>query len=181
MEALKNYTDFVQEEVIAENENEGFKVTDLGSAEWCAKRIAWHKKKIEEATAFVEAEKEKLDRYLKDVIAEHDSSIDYFTGKLRPYAEEALQGGKKKTLSLPSANLSFKKSTDLLNKDHEKLLRFVKRSAPEYVKVKEEVDWAGFKKTLLKLDDGRFVTEYGEIVEGVTFEERPDNFTVVVK
>ena len=55
---------------------------------------------------------------------------------------------------------------------------YVKSSAPGYIKTKESVDWAEFKKTLQQADDGRLVTEDGEVLACVTYTNNPDVFTV---
>ena len=63
-----------------------------------------------------------------------------------------------------------------IKKDDEALKAFVKESAPEFIETKETVKWGEFKKTLTATEDGRYITADGEIVDGVTFEEKPDVF-----
>lgn len=159
---------------------EKFSVTDIRSAEWCLKRIAWHQKHKADALAFVEAEKAKLDEYLAKVNLEEDGSIEYFKELLKPFAMEQLQGSRKKTLNLPSGSLSFKKQAPEFVKNDEELLAFAKESVPEFVKIKESVDWGEMKKTC-QIDNNRLVTADGEIVRGVTVNERDDTFTVKIK
>lgn len=160
-------------------EREAFKVTDIQTAEWCLKKIAWCEKKKAEALEFVNAEMFKLNEYLESVNAEHDRSIAYFTELLRPYAESELEGSNKKTVKLPSGSLSFKKSAPVFTKDDAELVEFLRERSPEYIKVKEVPDWASFKKTCV-FDGGKvIIPDTGEIVP-VTYEERADGFTVKV-
>lgn len=63
-------------------------------------------------------------------------------------------------------------------KDDTELLEYVKSSAPGYIKTKESVDWAAYKKTLHQADDGRLITEDGEVLDCVTYSNSPDVFTV---
>jgi hypothetical protein len=174
----EEYMDYSQPAEMAEKEK--FTVRDISSAEWCLKRIAWHQKHKADALAFVEAEKAKLDEYLAKVNSEENGSIEYFTELLKPFAMEQLQGSKKKTVTLPSGSLSFKKQSPEFVKNDEELLAFVKESLPEFVKIKESVDWGEMKKTC-QIDNNRLVTADGEIVRGVTVNERDDTFTVKIK
>ena len=60
------------------------------------------------------------------------------------------------------------------------MIPWLKTNDPNYVKVKEDVDWAGLKKKLIYVD-GHMATEDGEIVPGITAVKRPDKFAVEVK
>lgn len=161
-----------------ESNAERFSVNDIRSAEWCLKRIRWCEKKKADAQEFVKAEKQRLDEYLSKVNSEQDASIDYFTELLQPYAMQELEGSKKRTIELPSGKLSFRKQAPLFEVADEELMEFVKEQAPEYVQIKESVDWKNFKATLTVTEDGRCVTEDGQLVPGVTVTERPDSFLV---
>lgn len=174
----EEYMDYSQPAEMAEKEK--FTVRDISSAEWCLKRIAWHQKHKADALAFVESEKAKLDEYLAKVNSEENGSIEYFTELLKPFAMEQLQGSKKKTVNLPSGSLSFKKQSPEFVKNDEELLAFAKESVPEFVKIKESVDWGEMKKECI-IAGNRLVTKDGEIVQGVTVNERDDTFTVKIK
>lgn len=174
----EEYMDYSQPAEMAEKEK--FTVRDIRSAEWCLKRIAWHQKHKADALAFVESEKAKLDEYLAKVNSEENGSIEYFTELLKPFAMEQLQGSKKKTVTLPSGSLSFKKQSPEFVKNDDELLAFAKESVPEFVKIKESVDWGEMKKTC-SIAGNRLVTADGEIVQGVIINKRDDTFTVKIK
>lgn len=178
----EEYMDYSQPAEMAEKEK--FTVRDISSAEWCLKRIAWHQKHKADALAFVESEKAKLDEYLAKVNSEENGSIEHFTALLKSFAMEQLQDSKKKTLTLPSGSLSFKSQAPEFVKNDEELLAFVKKSLPEFVKVATtttfSVKWAEMKKECI-VAGNRLVTKDGEIVQGVTVNERDDTFTVKIK
>lgn len=161
-----------------ETNEERFSVTDIRSAEWCIKRIQWCEKKKRDAEVFVKAEKQRLDEYLSKVNSEQDASINYFTNLLQPFAEQELEGSRKRTLDLPSGKLSFRKQAPLFEVADDELMDFVKEQAPEYIQVTESVDWKNFKTTLTVTEDGRCVTEDGQLVPGVKVTKRPDSFAV---
>lgn len=154
-----------------------FAVTDIRGAEWCLKKISRAQREYEETKAYVDEQKAKLDAFLADAKAKFDGDKGYFESLLMPYAMEQLEGQKKKkSIKLPSGTIGFKSVPAEIKKDDEALKAFVKESAPEFIETKETVKWGEFKKTLTATEDGRYITANGEIVDGVTFEEKPDVF-----
>lgn len=161
---------------LASATDERFKVKDLSGAEWCLKKISRAKVRYEEIKAYVESEKAKLDAFLADAKEQFDGDKGYFESLLMPYAMEQLEGQKKKkSIKLPSGTIGFKAMPAEVVKDDEALKAFVKDNMPEYIETKETVKWGELKKTLTAAD-GRFVTADGEIVDGVTYTEKPDVF-----
>lgn len=161
---------------LASATDERFKVRDISGAEWCLKKISRAQAKYDEIKAYVEAEKAKLDAFLADAKAQYDGDKGYFESLLMPYAMQQLEGQKKKkSIKLPSGTIGFKSVPAEIKKDDEALKAFVKESAPEFIETKETVKWGEFKKTLTAAG-GRFVTADGEIVDGLTYEEKPDVF-----
>ena len=158
-----------------EEKYKGFQVTDLKSAEWAASKVArWvaRKKQIDD---FVKGEIEeytaKMKAYQADMDAECDDHINFLTEKLRPFAEQQVEGTKKKSFKLPSGTLQFKTEYDV-TKDEKKLLEYVKTSAPEYLKVEESVKWGELKNQLQWTEEGKAVTPDGEVLDCVSRAER---------
>lgn len=66
----------------------------------------------------------------------------------------------------------------------EQLRRFaaerVSDNAPDFLKVKtvESADWSNFKKQLIIDGDNAFFKDTGELVDGLTVQQFPDEFTV---
>jgi hypothetical protein len=80
---------------------------------------------------------------------------------------------------LLSGELVMKKGTDQIIKDDEKLLEWVGKNAPEYVKIKESVDWAGLKPKV-KIHNDAVIDENGQIVEGLGVIKKPEEFIVKI-
>lgn len=155
---------FMQPEAV----KEAFVVDSLDKAEWALKKIAEHKAACQRISDFANAEIEKIKAWAQEQAQEHEDDVKYFETLLQPFAAAELKGKKTKTVKLPSGKMSFKKTTTY-ERDENVLLQFVKDSGMEdFVKVKEAVDWAGFKKICTVTDDGRLVTEDGDIVPSVT-------------
>lgn len=158
---------------------EHWKPENDDQANWCLEKIFEAKMEIMDARAFYEAKKRQLDQWLETTIAPYNRDCEHFEALLAEYAEEALAGKKKRTISLPGGKFGFRKVPAKIDRDETALLAFAETSAPEYVKIKKSVDWAGLKKTC-KTDGDHMVTADGEIVPGVTVTEQPDKFVCEV-
>lgn len=158
---------------------EHWKPENDDQANWCLEKISEAKMEIMDARAFYEAKKRQLDQWLENTIAPYNRDCEHFEALLAGYAEEALNGKKKRTISLPGGKFGFRKVPAKIDRDEQALLEFAETSAPEFIKVKKSVDWAGLKKTC-KIDGDHMVTADGEIVPGVTVTEQPDKFVCEV-
>ena len=108
--------------------------------------------------------------------------------QLKRYAAVNLPEGRK-SINLPSGTLSFTKQSprfffdDLkaANGKDERLIKFVKHHAYDYLKVTvdEAVDWKKFKTRLETTESGDvYFADTGEIIEGLHAQFLPDQFTV---
>lgn len=116
------------------------------------------------------------------------AEIALLTEHLRRYAETQVTD-KKRSVKLGFGTLSFRKQApefffDDLTKaggKDERLIKFVKHNAHEFLKVKvdEAVDWQEFKRQLSVSDNGNvFYAATGEVIEGLRAHFLPDKFTV---
>ena len=115
--------------------------------------------------------------------------ITLITEQLRQFAGVHVTD-KKRSVSLPTGTLAFRKQPprfffddlkEASGKD-ERLIKFVKHNAHEFLKVKveESVDWLKFKGKLAISDGVVSYAETGEIIEGLHAEFLPDKFTVKI-
>ena len=112
--------------------------------------------------------------------------IALLTEQLRRYAADHVSD-KKRSVKLPSGTLAFRKvapkfffDAQEVSGSNEQLIQFVKDNAPDFLKVKtvETADWANFKKQLVIDGDNVFLADTGELVNGLTVQQFPDEFTV---
>lgn len=114
--------------------------------------------------------------------------MELITQQLKRYAQTQVTD-KRRSVQLPSGTLSFRRQAprfffdDLkeAKANDERLIRFVKHNAHEYLKVKveEAVDWSKFKSKLQVSNSGEvFYSETGEFIEGLHAQLLPDSFTV---
>lgn len=157
---------------------ESFVIDTMDKAAWALDKIRERRRQIAEVEAFAFNKVRQISDWQAKETESLQNDIAYFEALLQPYAAEQLKGKKSKTFKLPNGQCSFRKGNVSYTKDDAALLEYVKSSAPGYIKTKESVDWAEFKKTLQQADDGRLVTEDGEVLACVTYTNNPDVFTV---
>ena len=144
-----------------EEQYQGFAIEDISAAEWAAKKIARYNELKKAVDSYVDAEIARLKDYKARMDKEYDDNIDFFTMKLRPFAEKQVEGTKKKSFRLPSGMLQFRTHTDF-QRDEEKLMAYVKDNAPEYLKTTVTVKWGDFKGQLKWAEDGTAISPDGE-------------------
>jgi len=165
-----------------EKESSRFVIDTIDKANWALRKIAQYEEKKKAAQDQADAEIRRIAVWLKDRSEDAERQIAYFQYMLRPFAAAALEGEKKRSLTLPTGTMGFRAGQPHFDVNDTELLEYVKVSAPEYVKVRESVDWARFKKEMnLQPCNGKAVTKDGEIIPGIAASEAEDTFYVKVR
>lgn len=126
--------------------------------------VAWYQQKIKEITEQTDFDTMNLERML----AEYFQTVPH--KKTKTQETYSLRGGK---LILKTQNPEYKR-------DDKTVIAWLKENGGgQYVKVKEELDWAGLKATTAVLN-GKLFSEDGEEIPGVEVVEREAKFTVDV-
>lgn len=106
-------------------------------------------------------------KYLRSCLAEYFETV--------PTKETKTQ----KTYKLLSGTLIFKKPSVKINHDDDKLIEYLKNNnANDYIKIKESIDWAEFKKNLTIEGDNVIDIDTGEIIEACKVEDVPATFNI---
>ena len=163
-------------EAIMENNVEETFVIDTDA------KAAWALRKIREARA----DRDNWVKWYKDKIAEIEAATDFNTMNLeRMLAEYFASVPHKKTktqesYTLPEGKLVMKTQNPEYKRDDGKVIAWLKaNNGGQFIKVKEELDWAGLKATV-GVFDGSVVDENGEIIPGIEVIEREAKFIVEV-
>lgn len=155
-------------------EAEGFVIDTDAKADWALQKIkearadcdtwvAWYNAKIKEIKEQTEFDTMNLQRML----------ADYFATV--PHKKTKTQESYK----LPGGKLVLKVQNPDFNRDDATVIAWAKTNAPQFVKVKEELDWAALKGAT-EVFEGHIVTEDGEIVPGVEVTDKESKFVVEV-
>lgn len=152
-----------------------WRIDSMEKADWALGKISIARKKMQQNADYVQSQIEKLQVWLEKMNQEQESTIAFFEGKLMPYLEDELKGGKKKSIKLPNGTAGFRKTTRTIKND-EVLFDFVKENYTAYIKQVEKLDMAEFKKTCV-VSGGKLITEDGTIVPGYEVLEENTLYT----
>ena len=162
-----------------ETKREPFVVDDDSKAEWCMEQIGRKKAELAKWKDHFDAQFEGIKRQL-------ESDIAWFEGSLWPYFAKLRADGlvkkadKSVSYKLPAGKLVLKQQEPEYDKDDDKIVKWLEKNSPEFVKVKKTPDWQGLKNTLV-VSGETMVTEDGEVVPGIKVIARDDVFKVEVK
>lgn len=168
-------------EIIGEAE-EGFAINNDNLAEWALKKIAEERaetqRMINVCQTFINEYQMKAENYSK----QYESKTAYLKEQLRLYFESVPHKATKtqETYKLPSGTLKRKFGTPEFKVDNDILVKWLEDNEfGSYVKTEKKAQWGELKKTVTVRSD-KIISVNGEIIDGVTAQERPDSFEVEI-
>lgn len=165
--------------------SEEFKIENDKTADWALTQIRDAEDERDRLIALAQEKIQALTAQIKDIEEKCNNDTKYLRSCLAMYFETvkpSTDTKTQKTYKLLSGSLIFKKPSFKITHDDEKLLGYLKdNDGADYIKVKETVDWAGFKKNLTVNDNGEVIdTELGVVLnpEVCGIEEVPASFDI---
>ena len=157
---------------------ESFKIENDKTADWAIAQIQEAEAERDRLVALAESQIDDLNNKIEELKTKCENDTKYLKGCLAMYFETVPSKETKtqKSYKLLSGTLVFKKPSQKINYDDEKLLEFL--DGTEFIKVKKSIDWAEYKKVLTISDSEVIDSETGEIVEACTVEDVPASFTI---
>jgi phage host-nuclease inhibitor protein Gam len=167
-----------QEQVNAES----FVIDTEEKANWALRKIRSLKEKKQDNIALAEAEISKIDAWLESVNEKVDRDAEYFQNMLAAYAQKRRnEDSKFKSLKLPHGKIAFRKQQPKWEYDDSKLLESLKSSGlDDLIRIKEEPDKTAIKKRLVVSGEFAVNPDSGELIGGITIQQREDDFKVEV-
>ena len=158
-------------------------IHDDAYADWTIAKIKNLQAELERKKMFVENKKAILAEWYEKQAKAINNEIAFYMSRLQQYFDsldtKLLTKGKTQvSYNLPSGKLVKKLEKPELKRDDEALLTWIEQNAPDYIKVKKDVNWAEFKKKLSINGNKVVLTDTGEVVEGITIETKPAEFEV---
>lgn len=164
-----------------------YHVISDGLAERALKRIKKATDERNRLVALATEQIEELTSKINELDEKYKRETAYFKMKLYEYFNsEEIRKNIKETKTqasykLLSGSLVFKKPTQKMEPNREKLLEYVKaNNMPEFVKTKEDIDWAAYKKEC-EIVDGKVVnTQTGDLLpeDLIEVQDVPGEFDV---
>lgn len=162
--------------------DESFKIEDEVQVNWALRKIKQLQDEKEKNVSLANAEIEKIEEWLNSMNDQVQQSIDYFQSLLAEYALKQRKNDPEfKSLKLPNGRIGFRKQQPKWEYDNTKLVESLKASErTDLIRIKEEPDKSAIKKAFQVVDDKVVDTETGQVIEGITVEQREDAFRVEV-
>jgi len=183
-EGLIESLDEFLDQGLPKDEQEGFVIDTTEKADWAIRKILRCQQKNDDVNQLAEMQINRIKQWQAQESEGNDRSVQYLTSLLEPYAKQQLSG-KGKTVKLPSGNVSFRAVSpgyfiagEKADGKNIKLLDYVRKSAPEFLKVEESTDWSEFKNSLTVTSTGQIITVDGEILDFISAVEYPDSVSV---
>lgn len=162
-------------------ENEGFVIDNDVKAEWALKKIAEEK---EESQRYINICDSMITEYtIKKLQASEKlkSKTSYLISQLQKYFESVPHKSSKtqETYKLPSGTLKKKLPTFEYERDEKVLGEFLKNNGfVDDYEVVIKPKWNELKKAIKIQGDKVVSAETGEIIEGITVQEKPATFLI---
>lgn len=162
-----------------EQKREHFRIEDDATATWAMRKLATIRSKQKENGDIAQTECERILEWAESVNKPLDTNASFFENLLMDYGRRQRVEADRKTISLPHGKIATRAGTDKWHVTAELLLPWLRENFPELIKVKEEPSLSALKEAFAeRVNDGRIVTEEGEVLPGVTVENI--NMTVSV-
>lgn len=176
---MERFEDFDYENYNEETD-EKFEITNASQANWAINKIAEERKRAEYFVAVAEEEVNKLQGQINEVKNKCNNATNFYTGLLAKYisADDVPKKVAKtqESITLPAGKIIKKfpkieyRTIDGKDVSKEKgraeFVKEVKEVSKDFIKVKEEVDWAKFKKQITSDEEGNvYFKDNGELIE----------------
>ena len=174
--------EFIGQEIEQEAQSDRFVIDNVDRLDWAIRKVTTAEKDAEQKIECAKRQIMRLQEYIRRVEEDTEKQTSGLKVMMAPFVKALLEGNKRRSFSLPSGTVGFRKQGPEFEKDDDALIRWLKETEKrDLVKVKESVDWANLKAQLVDvMEDGTVVTVDGELipVEVIKATRRPDKLYV---
>jgi hypothetical protein len=171
----ESYQTFVDSELVeapVNGEASGFVIDDASKADWGLTKLSQVEAARMRDQAFIEAERDRLARWLETREAQRQRFQDYLTSLLARYFDDCRARGevRGKSLVLPHGRLQVRTQEAKYTRDDDALLAALEG---RYTRIKAEVDWQALKPCIAPVSDQPFAEvalETGEVLPGLRLQ-----------
>lgn len=174
-------TEYELEELETFEQEEGFQIKDLDSANWAFKKLLAIESKAEENEALAEKELERINDWLKKENESLESSKGYFEHKIAEYFASQKANDPKFKLKTPYGKVMTRKQQPAFTFNDDKVLEYLKDEKPEMVYSFESYNKPEMKKIIdiIETEQGtKVIDKDGTVLPFIKVEHRPDSVTV---
>lgn len=161
--------------------NEGFHITNDKLADWALKKIKEEESERDRLTDLAKSQIEDLNNQMIELENQCNNKTSFLKSCLAEYFLKVPHKETKtqESYKLLSGSLVMKKPSQKIVHDDEALISYLKTNkSDEYIKVKESIDWANYKKNLGIEGDKVIDIDTGEVIEACSVEDVPASFDI---
>jgi len=158
---------------------ERFKIKDLDSSNWVFRKLKAIDESNNEIKELAKKEIERIKGWEKKKLEATEGSKNFFEGLLIEYYVNQRKLDEKFKLSTPYGKVSSRKQQPQWNYEDDKTIEWLEKNNNKLIRIKKEVNKAELKK-LYTIHKGNVVTKDGEIIEGITIENRADTISIKI-
>lgn len=160
---------------------EGWDINDIGGADWALRKIAALQSQNDEINKFADQERERIASWESKETESNNDRISFFEMKLSEYLNQLRKDDPKARIKAPHGTVGTRKIPDKWEYSSEAVEELKKLGMTEFVRIKEEVDKAAFKKSVSVIEGGRIVNSDGEVIEAVKVIPQGEKLSVKVE
>ena len=171
-----------EQELTNVEKDEGFKVTDLKSANWVFKKLDAINAKEDEINELANQEIERIREWKQKETENLQNRKGYLEQLVTDYYREEREKDDKFKLKTPYGQVSSRKGSKVIQVSNENRVieQLEQRGLTDYVKVTKKLNQADIKKNFGITEGGTLIDENGEVLEGAHIVEKPMSYTVKV-
>lgn len=160
-------------------EKEGFVIDTPEKANWAVCKIKDARRRRDLFNMAAMSKIERMNERIRENEERCENETAFLLSALSRYIDTvpAKKTKTQKSFILPDGKLKKKFSSKVFKADEEKLTEYLKDDE-DYIKIIKKPLWAEFKKILKDVDGNVVRTDTGEIVEGVSIEEKAESFDI---
>lgn len=166
---------------IIEAHDESFKIDNDNAADWALRTISSELEERDRLIAIAKDQIASLQEHINVLNEQYDNKTKFLKSCLAEYFMKVPHKETKtqETYKLLSGSLVMKKPSTKINHNDDNLLCYLHaNNSEEFIKTKESVDWAEFKKHLTIVDGKVVDTDLGIEVEACSVEDVPASFDI---
>ena len=166
---------------ISEAHDESFRIDNDNTADWALRTISSDLAERDRLIKIAEDQIIALQEQITALNEQYDNKTKFLKSCLAEYFATVPHKSTKtqETYKLLSGSLVMKKPSTKINHNDDNLLCYLHaNNSEEFIKTKESVDWAEFKKHLTIVDGKVVDTDLGIEVEACTIEDVPASFNI---
>lgn len=162
-------------------ERNRFEINNLESCNWAFRKLKALDNEDKETKELYEQEKQRIDKWRDMQLERNENSREFFQGLILEYFLKERAKDDKFKINTPYGKVTTRKQQDKFVYDEQAFIKWAEETHnEEYLKIKKEINKADVKKVVTIQDGKAFITDTGEVVEGLEVVKQDEKININV-